>query len=149
MQYAIKTSVTINASPEQVWDKLMNPDNLKHWLTGFISIEHISGTPGNAGSISILKFKERRKEVEITETVVISNPCEHYDYGFRMENAEFSSDTNIRLVSFGTKTDLIQTVQLSPNSFILKLLMPLLKGSFERRTQTELMKLKSFIETNP
>ena len=63
-----KVTVTINQPVEPVWDKLMNPDNLKFWLTGFISAEHVSGELGKVGAISKLKFKERGKEMEVTET---------------------------------------------------------------------------------
>ena len=36
-----KVTITINKPVEKVWELFMNPDNLKHWLTGFVSSEHI------------------------------------------------------------------------------------------------------------
>jgi uncharacterized protein YndB with AHSA1/START domain len=144
MANIIKVTITINASPQKVWEHLMNPDNLKHWLTGFVSARHLSGTIGEAGSISQLKFTERGKEMEVTETVLFSNPNQRYN--FRMESASFSTENDIRLISFGNRTELIQTVQFQPNGFLMKLLAPFIKGEMKKRMLNELLKLKNFIE---
>jgi carbon monoxide dehydrogenase subunit G len=145
MANIIKVTITINAAPQTVWEDLMNPDNLRHWLTGFVSAKHLSGTIGEAGSISQLKFMERGKEMEVTETVLFSNPDQQYT--FRMESVSFSTENDIRLISFGNRTELIQTVQFQPNGFFMKLLAPLIKGVMKKRMLNELLKLKSFIET--
>ena len=144
MANIIKVTITINASPQKVWEQLMNPDNLQHWLTGFVSARHLSGTIGEAGSISQLKFMERGKEMEVTETVLFSDPDQQYTS--RMESSSFSTENDIRLISFGNRTELIQTVQFHPNGFIMKLLAPLLKGEMKKRMLNELLKLKNFIE---
>lgn len=145
MASIIKVTTTINSTSQKVWENLMNPNNLKHWLTGLLSVKHLTGTIGEAGSTSQLKFMERGKEIEVKETVLFSNPNQQYT--FRMEAATFSTENDIRLVSFGNRTELIQTVQFSPNGFFMKLLTPFIKGEIKKRMLTELLKLKNFIET--
>jgi len=140
-----KVSITINQPVETVWDKLMNPDNLKFWLTGFVSVDHVSGEYGKPGAISKLKFKERGKEIEVTEAVTAIKP--NQQYSFTMTSTAFNAETDIRLISFGNRTEMIQTVQFFPKQFIMKLMMPLLKGAMKKRMGNELISFKNFVET--
>lgn len=140
-----KVTITINQPVETVWNKLMNPDNLKFWLTGFISAEHVSGEYGKTGAISKLKFKERGKEMEITETV--TSIKSNQQYSFTMTSTAFNAETDIRLISFGNRTEMIQTVQFFPKQFFMKLFMPLVKGAMKKRMENELIRFKNFVET--
>ena len=140
-----KVTVTINRPVETVWDKLMNPDNLRFWLTGFVSAEHISGEEGKPGSVSKLKFLERGKEMEIKETAISIKPKQQYT--FRMEHTSFENEVDIRLISFGSRTEMIQTVHFIPKQFFMKLMMALFKGAMKKRTENELIRFKNFVET--
>ena len=140
-----KVSITIDRPVETVWDQLMNPDNLKFWLTGFVSVEHVSGDYGKTGSVSKLKFSERGKELELTETAVLVRP--NQQYSFNMTSLPFDVDTDIRLISFGHRTEMIQTVQFFPKQFLMKLMMPLMKGAMKKRTENELIRFKNFVES--
>lgn len=123
----------------------MNPDNLKHWLTGFVSAEHLAGTIGEAGSTSKLKFLEGGKEMEVIETVLQVKPQKQYT--FNMKEKTFEVETDIRFISFGNRTELIQTVQLFPKGILMKLFFPIIKGAMKKRMANELFSLKNFIET--
>ena len=140
-----KVTITINQPVEMVWDKLMDPDNLKFWLTGFVSVEHISGDYGKTGGVSKLKFLERGKEMEVTETAVLVKPNQQYT--FNMASTPFDVATDIRLISFGSRTEMIQTVQFFPKQFLMKLLMPLMKSAMKKRMENELIRFKNFVET--
>lgn len=80
MANSVKVTVTVNAPVEKVWDIFMNPDHLKHWLPGFVSIQHLDGTIGKEGSTSKLKFIERGKELEVIEKVLFVNPMQQYSF---------------------------------------------------------------------
>lgn len=140
-----KVTITINQPVETVWEKLMNPDNLKFWLTGFISAEHLSGVYGKTGAVCKLRFKERGKEMEVIETATAVKPNQHYS--FNMAASGFDAVTDIRLISFGSRTELIQTVQVFPKQFFMKLMMPLIRGAMKKRTEDELIRFKNFVET--
>jgi uncharacterized protein YndB with AHSA1/START domain len=145
MAYITKVTVTINKPVEKVWEQFMDPENLKHWLTGFVSAEHISGNAGQPGSVSKLKFKERGKLMEVMETVVASIP--NHQYTFDMEHSSFQAKTDIRLVSIGSRTEFIQTTQFFPKSLVMKLMMLIMKGAMKKQMEKELISLKYFIET--
>ena len=140
-----KVTVTISQPPEKVWELFMNPDNLKYWLTGFVSVEPISGNVGKTGSVSKLKFMERGKLIEVKETVMAVTPNQQYT--FEMEHNAFHAKTDIRLVSFGNRTEFIQTVEFFPKGFMMKLIMPIVKGAMKKQMVNELINLKTFIET--
>jgi len=139
-----KVTITINHPVETVWDKLMNPDNLKFWLTGFVSAEHVSGEQGKTGAISKLKFKERGKEMEVIETATAIKP--NQQYSSTMTGRAFTVNTDIRLISFGHRTEMIQTVEFFPKQFLMKLFMPFIKGAMKKRTESELIRFKNFVE---
>ena len=146
MVVSIKVTITINATAEKVWVIFMNPDYLKHWLTNFISIEHLSGKKGDVGSESKLKFLERGKEMEVIEKVLQVVPNEQYS--FKMLNEKMETLVNVRLISLGQRTDIIQIVQFTPKGIFMKLMMPLLKGLMKKRISKEFQKLKDVIENN-
>ena len=145
MANLIKVTITINQPVEKVWELFMNPGNLQHWLTGFVSAEHISGRIGETGSVSKLKFKERGKAMEVTETVLIAKP--NQQYAFAMKHATFEIEVDIRFISFGQRTEMIQTEQFSPKGFFMKLLMPIVKGQMKKQMANELFRFKKFAET--
>lgn len=145
MANSIKVNVTVNAPVEKVWDIFMNPDYLKHWLSGFVSIEHLSGSIGKQGSTSKMKFMERGKELEVTEKVLFNNPMQQYS--FEMQHETLNTLTDVRFVSIGQVTEIIQAVQFSPKGIFMKLMMPLMKGTMKKRMSNDLKNLKEFIET--
>ncbi|NND08679.1 MAG: SRPBCC family protein [Saprospiraceae bacterium] len=145
MAISIKVTVTVNAPVEKVWEIFMDPAYLKHWLTGFISVEHLSGTLGHEGSTSKLKFLERGRELEVIEKVLHLNPLQQYS--FSMQSDAIESLADVRFVSRGQMTEIIQAVQYSPQGFLMKLLMPFMKGAMKKRMTNDLSNLKAFIES--
>ena len=65
-----------------------------------------------------------------------------------MTSTAFNAETDIRLISFGSRTEMIQTVQFFPKQFMMKLLMPLIKGPMKKRMENELIRFKNLVETN-
>jgi uncharacterized membrane protein len=144
MANSIKVTVTVGAPVEKVWDIFMNPDHLKHWLPGFVSIEHLDGPTGKKGSKSRMKFIERGKELEVIEKVLFVHPMKQYS--FEMQHGTMSTLTDVRFISIGQVTEIIQAVQLTPKGLIMKLIMPLMKGEMKRRMTNDLKNLREFIE---
>lgn len=145
MANSTKVSVTVNAPVEKVWDIFINPENLKHWLSGFVSIEHLGGPIGEKGSTSKMKFIEHGKEMEVKEKVLFINPMQQYS--FEMEHETFSVLTDVRFISIGQVTEIIQAVQFTPKGIFMKLMMFLMKGEMKKRMTNQLIKLKEFIES--
>lgn len=71
MKYS--TAIEINLPVKKVVKIFDNPDHLAKWMQGLQSFEHISGTPGQPGAKSRLKFKMGKREIEMIETVTKRN----------------------------------------------------------------------------
>ena len=63
------TKVEIDKPIDEVVKLFDNPDNLKEWMDGLQSFEHISGNPGEAGAKSRLKFETGKRKIEMIETL--------------------------------------------------------------------------------
>ena len=145
MANSIKVTVTVNSPVEKVWDIFMNPDHLKHWLSGFVSIEHLDGSIDKKGSSSKMKFIERGKELEVIEKVLFINPMQQYS--FDMQHETLNTLTDVRFISIGQVTEIIQAVQFTPKGIFMKLMTPLMKGEMKKRMTNDLKNLKEFIES--
>ena len=66
-------TVDIDLPRERVIELFDNPDNMKHWQDGFISFEHLSGTPGEVGAKSVVKYEHRGKPFELVETLLVKD----------------------------------------------------------------------------
>jgi hypothetical protein len=66
-------SVEIDLPVEKVVRLFDNDENLKEWQDGFISIEHISGIPGESGAKSRIIFQTGRHKMELIETILVKN----------------------------------------------------------------------------
>lgn len=144
MATSIKVTVTVNAPAQRVWEFFMNPDYLKNWLTGFVSVEQLSGKPGEPGSTSKLRFMERGKQMEVIEKVLRVETGQQYSFQMAHEGLDILTD--VRFVSLGQLTEIIQAVQFSPRGIFMKIMMPFIKGEMKRRMGKDLQKLKEFIE---
>ena len=67
------TEVEINKPIDRVVELFDNPGNLKEWMDGLQSFQHLSGTPGQPGAKSLLKFKMGKREIEMIETINVRN----------------------------------------------------------------------------
>jgi uncharacterized membrane protein len=146
MATKIIASVTINAPVSKVWQKFMDPDSLKYWLSGFISIQHLSGEPGKSGSKSKMIFLERKKEMTVHEEVV--KVIEGTEYAFKIVHPSLFIYNHVYLSANNGQTILRQETEMHPQQFMLKIIMPLMKGSMKQRTLKDLQRFRKFIESN-
>lgn len=69
MKYTI--DVEINKPLDKVIELFDNPANLDKWMPGLVSFEPISGTPGQPGAKSKLKFENGKNKFELIETILV------------------------------------------------------------------------------
>jgi uncharacterized protein YndB with AHSA1/START domain len=68
MKYTLE--IVINAPLEKVFSLFDNPDNLRHWQSGFVSVTHLDGGPRVVGTKSMIKSKVGGRVIDIMETVI-------------------------------------------------------------------------------
>ena len=135
---------TINQPIDKVVELMENPDNFKEWQPGFISLEHISGEPGQVGSKSKLKYDMGKRQVEMIETITKRNLPHEFDLTFDADKVY-----NIQNNRF-EKIDENTTKWITENEFRLTGYMKIFdffgKGMFKKQSQIYLDKFKEFAE---
>src|SRR5262245_18658528 len=67
------SEITIDLPRARVIELFDNPDNMKHWQPGLVSFEPVSGTPGQPGAKSRLRYAMGAREIEMIETIIVRN----------------------------------------------------------------------------
>lgn len=125
------TQIEINQPIEKVIALFDNPDNLKKWMEGLQSFEHISGTPGQPGAKSKLKFKMGKRDMEMIETVLVRNLPDEFTGSYEVDGVynvvrnkfeELSENTT----QYSTEND------FQFKSFAMKVMVFLMPGAFKK-----------------
>ncbi len=138
--------VSINKPAQEVWQIMQDETKLSQWLTNFVSVEHLSGVKGAAGSKSKMIFKEGGRTMEIIEHIL--NVKENKEMHFTLSHHTMFSDVKIRLISKDKSTVVMQTVETHPQGFFMKLFFGFMKGAMRKRMQTDFENLKKLTENS-
>lgn len=140
------TQIDINKPIDKVIELFDNPDNLKLWMKGLESFEHMSGEPGQPGAKSLLKFKMGKRELEMIETITVRNLPNEMSGTYEMHNT-----INHMKVSFvklaENKTRYIYDSEFTFNSLGMKVFAFLMPGMFKKQSMKYLESFKQFAES--
>ena len=139
--------VDIDLPRDQVIEIFDNPDNMKHWQDGFISFNHLSGTPGTVGAKSVVKYENRGKPFELIETLLVrdlphelSGTYEHESMTNNMQNLFTEIENG------GTRwTANIEYTKLK--GVMLRLMAFLMPSMFKKQVQQWMNQFKAFAES--
>jgi uncharacterized membrane protein len=138
------TEVEINKPIDRVIELFDNPDNMKEWMEGLQSFEHISGTPGQLGAKSRLKFKMGKREIEMIETINVRN-LPHEFSGTYEAKGVYNVVTNRFLPLPDDKTKYITEQEFQFNGF-MKIIGWLMPGAFKKQSLKYGNDFKNFVE---
>lgn len=139
-------SVEINKPLNKIIEIFKNEENLKEWQDGFISKKLISGVKGEVGSKYLLLFKNKNNEIELTETIQVSNLPDEltalYEHKY-MSNTMSNCFTAIGAdkTKYEIKVDYTKF-----NGFIPRLMAFLMPGVFKKQAQKWIDQFKVFAE---
>ena len=138
------TEVEINKPIDRVVELFDNPGNLKEWMDGLQSFQHLSGTPGQPGAKSLLKFKMGKREIDMIETINVRN-LPHEFSGTYEAKGVYNVVTNrfVPLAENRTKYITEQEFQFSGFMKIIGWLMP---GAFKKQSMKYANDFKNFVE---
>lgn len=138
--------ITIETTPEQVWQVFTDDSQMDKWITGFKQSKTISGEPLQVGSKHEMTFLERGKEMVFLETVTQVIPAK--EYSFNLSNDMMTSKNKVTLKAQNGATQLCQVVDFKALGFGFKLMMFFMKAVMKKRNQSDLERLKQLIESN-
>ncbi|MFL5753940.1 MAG: SRPBCC family protein [Bacteroidia bacterium] len=138
------SEIEINQPIDKVIELFDDPKNMDKWMEGLQSFEHLSGTPGQPGAISRLKFKIGKREMEMVETVTVRNLPEEFTGTY-----ESKGGLNIVKNKFVKLSD-SKTRYLTEQEFqfkgIMKVIAFLMQGAFKKQSRKYLVAFKDFAE---
>lgn len=144
MKYTVE--IEINKPIDTVIELFDNPDNMGKWMEGLQSFEHLSGTPGEPGAKSRLKFKMGKREIEMIETVTVRNLPDEFSGTY-----EAAGVFNIVKNKF-EKISENKTKYFTENEFqfkgFMKIMAWIMPGAFKKQSMKYLKSFKQFAENN-
>lgn len=115
-------------------------------MEGLQSFEHISGTPGQPGAKSKLKFKMGKREIEMIETITVRNLPDEFSGIYEAQGVN-----NIVKNKF-VKISEDKTKYITENEFQFKGLMKiigfLMPNAFKKQSMKYLNDFKKFAENS-
>lgn len=143
MKYSVETIIDLPITT--VVDLFDNPEYMKEWQKGFVSMELLEGRKGEVGSKSMLKYKMGNRDVEMIETLI------HYDLPNYFETTfETKGMINRYICEFkaigSNQTKWINHNEFRGTSLLMKLLTWIMPGAFKRQSKTYMEDFKKWAE---
>jgi hypothetical protein len=138
------TEIEINLPIERVVALFDNPENMKKWMKGLESFEPLSGTPGQPGAKSKLRFKMGKREMELIETITVRNLPAEFSGSYETKGV-FNIVKN-KFISLGDKTKYISEQEFQFSGF-MKFMGMFMPGAFKKQSMTYLKDFKTFCES--
>ena len=148
-QVEFNSTIDIGAPVDEVYAVYTDEALMGQWITGFVSIENISGAPLEVGSRWRLVFDdERGGEIEMIEEVTVVEPMQRF--AFVSESDDVFMEDEARFFSDGVGGTRIEgTSVLRGRTWYMRSLLPLIKGSIQQRQDEDLERLRELIENIP
>lgn len=145
MKYSV--SNTIDKPLDEVIEKFLDPEGVKHWMEGFQKMEHISGDKGEVGGVTDLYFIVRKKEMVIQETILEKNLPNQMKFAYQSPMAYNEVE-----MTFEPKAD-GSVLQTNTSYFRFKGLMKIMgwlaTGAFKKQSLKYMNAFKDFVENGP
>ena len=143
MKYTLE--ILIDQPRDKVIELFDNPDNMKHWQQGFVSMTHMSGTPGEPGAKSKLKYKMGKREVEMVETITRRDLPREFTGTY--ETPTVWNEVSNHFEKVGMKqTKWISHVDFKFRGF-MKLMAFFMPGAFKKQSFKFMQDFKAFAES--
>jgi len=138
--------VLINASKEEVWEKLTDPEQANQWIETLTRMEILEGEPNAIGTKSKLYFSNAQGEDPVTLVEEITAFEPHNRFAFKMDTDIFDGSTEITLKTVAGKTQLTATNTVHGKAVYWRSLLYLMKGNLRQQAQLSYDNLKELLK---
>lgn len=119
-------------------------DTLPRWITGLQRIEQVEGKPGEVGSVSKHVYLEKGRIIEMIETITAHEPERHF--AGELETGGMQCTIRVDFVDKGDSTLMRFRSDFRSQGFLMKLMMPFVKGRVRARQEGDMKKFKALVE---
>jgi len=140
-----RIELPINRPRLEVWKAFDNPQNMKKWQPSLTKFENISGMQGQPGAVSKLTFEEGTRVFTLTEKVTRRDEPNGLDGVYENEFADNTIKNSF--IEQGTDQTLwVVETEFKFKTLVMKMLGPLMKKNFVKRTQRDMQRFKDMVE---
>lgn len=143
MKYTLE--ISINQPRLRLIELFDNTENLKEWLPGFISLEHISGESGEVGAKSKIVCETGKRKCELIETIMVKNLPDEFTCTYDSDGMWNSVKNNFIEVG-ESKTKWISENEFQSDKLMMKVIMFLMPGMFKKESLKFMRSFKEFAE---
>jgi hypothetical protein len=142
-----KVKVAINLPVGKVIELFTDKANFKEWKKGFVSYEHISGTPGEVGAVTKLVTRQGTMYDQIIAKNLPFEIIETYEHkrGNKTTMVHKAVNKFVRITDNTTLVE-VNTEIIEVHGALLKLILKLMAKAGERYSQQQLNQFKVFAE---
>ncbi len=142
----LKFETVIDARRDAVWAAFDNSENMTRWQQNLVSFNHISGEPGQPGTVSELTYDQKGKKVVLKETIM-----ERRDPDF-LSGAYESTMGKTLIVNHFEVVDQNSTRWTSWCNFTfqgyMKIMSLFISSMIHKRTKADMERFKLMVETD-
>ncbi|QTN38664.1 SRPBCC family protein [Cryomorphaceae bacterium] len=143
MKYQL--SIEIDKPRDETIKIFTDPKQIPHWQRGFVSIEPISGDPGQSGSKSKLLYQWGKRKREMIEVITHRDLPEQFHATYEaggVYNVQENYFTEIE----GGKTLWRSVSEFRFSGFFMKALGTLMPGAFKKQSYKFMTDFKNLVE---
>ena len=140
----VVNKIEINATPEQIFYWLEEPERAKEWVTSVTRSEYIKKTPNKVGTTFREYVEEDGQGIEMQGVVTEFDPNKRY--AVHLESESHSADVRFVLTKNAGSTQLTQDVELRFKNELSDDVLDSIKKSIMSQTQSEFARLKKLCE---
>jgi uncharacterized membrane protein len=138
-------AIIIDRSREEVVALFADPGNLRHWQPGLISRELLDGEPGREGARAKLRYRQGRREIEMTETLTRVDLPEGIEVTYQTGGVWNRQHHAFEALPDG-RTRWTSASEFRFPSLSMRLLARLMPGAFRQRSVQSMENFKRFAE---
>jgi hypothetical protein len=148
-------SIEIALPREDVAQLLADPEHLPKWLRGLVMHEPLSGVHGKVGTKSRVVMQMGQQQMEATETITRGDPADLREIP-EGSNAHFEREivsegmwsvVRDQLIEAGPeKTLWVSESEYRFSGWLMRLLGPLMSGTFRKQSLQPMQDFKAFAE---
>ncbi len=136
--------IEINQPLDRVVELFDNAENLKEWMEGLQSFEHLSGEPGQVGAKSKLVFLMGKRKIEMIETITKRELPKEFAGTYEAKGVWNSIKNTFEPIS-DDRTLYISEEEFKFSGF-MKIFGFLMPGMFKKQSMKYLVAFKNFAE---
>lgn len=134
----------IAALPELVSDVLLDVEATPLWTAGLEHFEWVSGDLGEPGCVGLAHYREGGRRFTVEDRLLEVEPGRHFKSEIEGGGLKATVTTDLERIPEGTRIT-IRWAGSGTNP-ITWLMLPLMRGQIEQRSQDDLRALKELVE---